>query len=121
MAAVVRTIASQAPSGNLARLLEAEAALDRRLGERAAEAEALVAAARRDAEARLAALPAELAAIGRAAEAELDQATRVELERIREEAEVACRHWAEAMASRCEALADHVVREVLRDLGVEAP
>ena len=79
------------PQGDLARLLETEQRLEERLRAARAEAEALVAQARRDAETRDAALAAEIAA------EEKRVADALETERRRREAEIAADAEREAL------------------------
>lgn len=64
--------AAAAPSGELARLLDAEARLEQDLTRARADAEARIAAATADAAGRLAALDAEVAAAGAALRARID-------------------------------------------------
>jgi len=96
------------PSGELARLLEAEAQLEQELAQARAEAEARVAAAGADAAARLAALDADVAAAGGALRA------RIEAERVARAAEIAATGAREA--ERFERITPERVAALAREL-----
>lgn len=104
------------PTGGLARLLAVEATLDRMLADRAAEAEAIVAAAREAAARLLERVETDLTSLGRAETAALDAATGAHLEALAARAEERCRRWEAARTDQLDRLADLVVAAVLDDL-----